>query len=168
VNINVNIKMLKTLDLLILYEEMVRKYHIPQYKISRQSKNFINFKKTFKKLRTILINLDIPPYEYMISQFEERGNRPYPNQLISKQAINRFKNYSNSIDVKGIHEIQESYLKSFIENGYTVEEALGIDIFYYYFRCMKLKNHPKEWNTKVLQEIKRTPKLKNIVKRGIH
>jgi hypothetical protein len=33
---------------------------------------------------------------------------------------------------------------------------------------MKLKNHPKEWNTKVLQEIKRTPKLKNIVKRGIH
>jgi|GEM_PF-2093483 hypothetical protein len=157
----------KALDLLILYEEMVRKYHIPAYSIRRSGKSFINFKKIFKKLNKILNSLDIPPYEYMLSQFEERGNRPYPSQLISKEAINRFKNYSNLVDIEGLHKTQENYLNSFLENGYTLEEALGIDIFYYYFRCMKLKNYPKEWNTKVLQEVKRIPKLKNVIKGGL-
>jgi hypothetical protein len=55
------------------------------------------------------------------------------------------------------------YLERFIDNGYTVEEALSIPIFYYYFRCMIVDDYPSEWDTRVRREIENTPSLKILI-----
>jgi hypothetical protein len=66
--------------------------------------------------------------------------------------------------VKGLHRQQEVYLKMFLGNGYTLEEALGIPIFYYYFRCMMIEDHPKEWDLLVIKEIRNIPSLEELIK----
>ncbi len=149
-----------TLELILLYEELVREYHMPFYKLNRMGKTFAKHKETFKKLKRILTNLDISPQEFMVAQFINKGNRPYPTQLTSKYALAIFRNYQDTNFAEALHKVQENYLKRLLSIGYTTQEALELDIFYYYFRCIKIKNSPVLWKSKASQEIKKIPGLK--------
>jgi hypothetical protein len=107
---------------------------------------------------------DIDAEDFLRVQFQTKGQRPFPNQLYSDAAITRYKTYRSTQDAKGLHQQQETYLNMFQQNGYTLEEALQFHIFYYYFRCMKVKDAPKEWKLKARREISVIPELKKIIK----
>lgn len=142
-----------------LYQELVRRDYIKWYKVSL-TKN----RTTFSKLKKILELEEIDADDFLRVQFQCKGTRPFPNQLLSKHAINRYIKYRDLQNVEGLHHQQEVYLETFMENGYTLEESLQIPIFYYYFRCMKVKDHPKEWKIKVDKEIQSIPELKNLIR----
>jgi hypothetical protein len=146
-----------SLEMMHLYEGLVRASYIKFYKISKNSK------RVFKRLKIKLEEKEIDPEDFIRVQFQFRGNRPFPNQLISKFSLDRYETYNDLRDVKGLHYQQETYLERFIDNGYTVEEALSIPIFYYYFRCMIVDDYPSEWDTRVRREIENTPSLKILI-----
>jgi hypothetical protein len=147
------------LEMMQLYEDLVRKEYIKFYKISKTTR------KTFKSLRTKLEDKKIDPDDFIRVQFQTRGKRMFPSQLLSKGALERYEEYIELQDVLGLHRQQETYLDRFMEIGYTKEEALSIPIFYYYFRCMSMEDYPKEWEHKVEQEIKNIPLIKIIMGR---
>ena len=105
---------------------------------------------------------DISPDDFIRIQFSAKGYKPYPNQLLSKVAMQRYLDHISCITSEEINRTQESYLRELCEDGYTLEEALQFDIFYYYFRCSKLKDYPKNWLFLAQKEIEKTPELKNI------
>ncbi len=141
-----------------LYEELVRKDYLKFYRVSKNSK------RVFKRLKNKLELKEIDPEDFIRVQFQCKGNRPYPNQLVSKFAFERYHIYDDLRDAKALHHQQEVYLDIFIENGYTLEEALAIPIFFYYFRCMLIKDHPKEWDLLVEKEIRNIPSLEELIK----
>ncbi len=147
-----------SLEMMHLYEELVRKDYIKWYKVSKK------FKRVFKKLLIKLEEEEIDAEDFIRVQFQCKGNRPFPNQLVSKFAFERYHIYNDLRDAQGLHYQQEVYLDIFLGNGYTLEEALGIPIFYYYFRCMMIEDHPKEWDLKVEIEIRNIPSLKELIK----
>lgn len=147
-----------SLDMMHLYEDLVRKDYIKWYKISKNSK------RVFRQLKLKLEAKEIDPDDFIRVQFQCKGNRPFPNQLLSKFAFERYHTYNELRDAEGLHYQQEVYLDIFLGNGYTLEEALSIPIFYYYFRCMLIKDHPKEWDLKVEKEIRNIPSLKELIK----
>ncbi len=150
-------------ELINLYEHLVRDNYNPHYKLNRSGKVFLKHRKTFKKLKEILSNLDIPPREFLIYQFQCKGTRPYPNQLISQVAIDRWKSKKLQYHVEEIHHIQEKYLEDLMNSGFSLEDALKLDIFYYYFRCLKLENCPKKWELLAKREVEKFPELKKYV-----
>jgi hypothetical protein len=152
------------IEIIQLYEELVRKNYITHYTLNSRSKNYPANRKAFVKLKSILESKNIDAEDFLRVQFQTKGQRPFPNQLHSKAAIDRYITYDTTRDVEGLHIQQETYLKMFVGIGYTVEEALQFHCFYYYFRCMYIKDHPKEWKLKAKQEIDVIPELKKIIK----
>jgi hypothetical protein len=153
---------MNTLDLINLYERLVREKHSRFYKISRRGDAYVKHRKTFSKLNEKLKKKDISPDDFIRIQFSAKGYKPYPNQLLSKVAMQRYLDHISCITSEEINRTQESYLRELCEDGYTLEEALQFDIFYYYFRCSKLKDYPKNWLFLAQKEIEKTPELKNI------
>lgn len=151
------------LELMLIYERIVRENYNKFYKLNRFGKTFAKHKETFKKLNRILKDADIDHEDFIRVQFSNKGFKPFPNQLLGKDAMNRYLNHINTTNIKDIHYTQEQYLKDFMEVGYTIEEALALDVFYYYFRCMKLKNYPKSWNFKAKKEMDKLPGLKELI-----
>lgn len=150
--------------MMALYERLTREYFLPYYVLNRNSNNYNNHKKKFKELKRMLDTMNISSEEYIKVQFSTKGNRPFPNQLTSKAAIKRYNTHTRTQNIKELLNTQESYLKNFLNIGYTLEEALQFDMFFYFFRCIKLKNHPKKWKLKAKQEINDMPELKKIIK----
>jgi hypothetical protein len=151
---------MKVLEIMQLYQDLIRKEYVPFYKVSVKSKT------AFKKLKAKLDKKNIDIEDFVRVQFQCKGKRMFPNQLNSKYALERYVSYIELQNVEGLHNQQYIYLKRFMECGYSMEEALAIDVFYYYFRCMMIKEHPKEWKIKVDKEIQNIPYLKKIIKKG--
>jgi hypothetical protein len=149
-----------------LYEELVRKNYMHYYTLNSRSKNYPANRKAFVKLKALLETKEIDAEDFLRVQFQTKGQRPFPNQLYSKAAIDRYKRYEATRDARGLHQQQITYLKMFNGIGYTTEEALSFHCFYYYFRCLYIKDHPKEWKLKAKQEIDVIPELKDIIERS--
>ncbi len=154
-----------SLELLHYYESLVREKRKGYSNTNRHSKAFQNKKKIFKKLIDLLDDQDIPPKEFVLAQFKGKGYRPYPTQLLSDKAFQRYRAWKFAYDIACLHRIQEGYLKQLEGMGYSTEEALALDIFYYYFRVRKLKEVPKVWTMYAFREIEMIPGLKEFIDR---
>ena len=147
-----------------LWEDLTLESGRPKWSYRPGSPAYKRRRISFAKLKRLLEKKDIDPEDYIRVQFQCKGKRIFHNQLSGKYAMDRYEAYIKQRDVEGIHAQQETYLKMFMKNGYTLEETLQFHIFYYYFRCMKLKNHPKEWLFKVKKEIDNIPELREFIK----
>ncbi len=154
-----------SLELIHFYEGLVQEKKKEFATAGRFGKAFQRKKKTFKKLIDELNDRDIPPKEFILAQFETKGYRPYPSQLLTDKAFQRWKSWRITYAAKELHEVQETYLKNLKNIGYSIEEALTLDIFLYYFRRLYLKEVPKVWNMHADREIERIPGLKEFLKR---
>ncbi len=154
-----------SLELIHFYESLVREKRNEFAVAGRLGKAFQQKKKIFKKLIGILDNKKIPPKEFILIQFKLKGHRPYPAQLLSEKAFDRWEDWKKQCDVEQIHRTQEKYLKDLTRIGYTVEEALSLDVFYYYFRRLHLKDIPEEWHMYADREIERLSGLKEFLER---
>ncbi|KKK91754.1 hypothetical protein LCGC14_2709750, partial [marine sediment metagenome] len=96
----------------------------------------------------------------------ENGRKHILVNLLEKGLINKDYGLRTHNGGGRLKATQEEYLKNLLESGYTLEESLQFDIFYYYFRCMKLKNYPKKWNMLSKKEIYKLPGIKEIIKNG--
>lgn len=152
-----------SLELIHYYESLVKEKRNEYATTNRFSKAFKQKKKIFKRLIDLLDDQNIPPKEFILIQFKMKGYRPYPAQLLSKEAFQRWKSWNNTRDIKGLHEIQEGYLKKLKSIGYTVEEALTLDIFFYYFRRIHLKEVSRACNMFADREVERMPGLKEFL-----
>ncbi len=154
-----------SLELIHFYESLVREKRNEFAVAGRFSKAFQQKKKIFKKLIAILNNKKIPPKEFILIQFKLKGHRPYPTQLLSEKAFERWEDWKKQHDVKQMHRTQERYLQDLCRIGYTIEEALSLDVFYYYFRRLYLKDIPEAWHMYADREIERLSGLKEFLER---
>ncbi len=154
-----------SLELLHYYESLVREKRKGYSNTNRNSKAFQNKKKIFKRLIDRLDDQDISPKEFVLAQFKGKGYRPYPTQLLSDKAFQRWHVWKSTFDIITLHRTQEEYLKRLKGMGYSTEEALALDIFYYYFRMLKLKDVPKVWKMFAAREIEALPGLKKFLER---
>lgn len=155
-----------TREILDFYVDLVRKKGQKWYKLTYKSKNIQKHKNSFKKLKEVLDYKEIPIKDYMQVQFMGKGYRPFPNQMIGDAAFKRWEEYKKVTKAKDQHYMQERYLKLYLDQGYSLEEALSFDQFFYYFRCLKLKDHPKIWKFYAKKELETMPELRDILKRG--
>ncbi len=151
------------LEMVHLYETLVRENFSKTYRIHRQSKYMQLHKNTFKRLKAVLDVDEIPIEDFMRVQFMNKGYRPYPNQMMGKDAMHRWEEHKRTENIVEMHKMQEKYLAQFVKQGYTVEEALSFDMFHYYFRCMTIKDHPKIWEFYAKKEIEKMPELTKII-----
>ncbi len=153
------------LEMVHLYEQLVRENGNSTYSIHRRSKYMQLHKDSFKKLKQILDEKDIPIEDFMRVQFMNKGTRPFPNQMNGTVAMTRWKEHKASEDISEIYNQQERYLASYISQDYTIEEALNFDVFYYWFRCLKMKDYPAIWKFYAKKELEKMPDLKKIIGR---
>lgn len=154
-----------SLELLHYYESLVREKRKGYSNTNRFSEAFQNKKRIFKKLIDSLEDQGIPPKEFVLAQFKGKGYRPYPTQLLSDKAFQRWRAWKFAYDIVSLHRIQEEYLRRLKVMGYSIEEALALDIFYYYFRMLKLKDVPKVWAMYAFREVEMIPGLKEFLEK---
>ncbi len=159
------VRRITSLELIHFYEGLVREKKKEFASAGRFGKAFQKKKEIFKKLIDTLGDRDIPPKEFILAQFETKGYRPYPSQLLTEKAFQRWEEWRRTYIAREIHRVQENYLERLKSIGYSVEEALALDMFYYYFRRLHLKRVPKAWHMYADVEIERTPGLKTFLKR---
>jgi hypothetical protein len=160
------------LDMVGIYETLVRRKFNAHYRVHRKSQWMQKHKDSFKRLKVLLDAKDIPFEDYMEVQFMVKGRQPMPNQFGSKAFMDRWEWHKKTDNAKAEHYQQEIYLASLIRQDYTVEEALNFDQFLWYFRIIKLKEHCPDikidalWKYKAIQELKKSPALRKLVERG--
>ncbi len=159
------IRRVTSLELIFFYEGLVREKKKEFASAGRFGKAFQKKKEIFKKLIDILSDKDIPPKEFILAQFETKGYRPYPSQLLTKKAFQRWREWRDTYIAKELHRVQESYLERLKAIGYSEEEALTLDMFCYYFRRLKLKKVSKAWDMYADREIEITPGLKRLLEK---
>jgi hypothetical protein len=125
-------------------------------------------KATFIELKKVLDAKEIPIRDYMVVQFMNKGHRLYPNQMKGKAAMDRWEEHKRVENVREVFEQQERYLASYLKQGYTLEEALSFDVFFYWFRCIKMKGYPEIWKFYAKKELEKIPGLNKILKRGLN
>lgn len=154
------------LEMVSLYEDLKRKSGQKWYKIHRQGKLMQKHKDTFKRLREVLEYKKIPIREYMTVQFKNKGWRPWPHQMTGDAAFARWDEFKRSEDGKAEYHMQERYLAQYLKQDYSLEEALALPQFRYWFRCMMLKPHPKIWEFYANKELVTSPGLRDLIERG--
>lgn len=159
------VRRITSLELIHFYEGLIREKKKEFASAGRFGKTFQKKKVLFKKLIDTLNDKDIPPKEFILAQFETKGYRPYPSQLLTDKAFQRWREWRSTYIAKELHRVQEAYLERLKSIGYTVEEALALDMFYYYFRRLYLKKVPRAWDMYADVEIERTPGLKTFLER---
>jgi len=155
------------IEMLHFYEELVKTHTGNKYfQYKPRTTRYLNVLDFFKKLKSILKQHNIDPEEFLRSQFFVKGRQPYPNTLYSKSAIDRYKRLGSKDSMQSYHNMQVEYLKSFLEIGYTKEEALSFDIFNYYFVYMYADYFPSKWIPKIKREMDIIPGLRQFLKGG--
>jgi hypothetical protein len=155
-----------TREMLDFYVDLVRKKGQKWYKITHKSKHFQKHKESFMRLKEVLDHKEIPIKDYIQVQFMGKGYRPYPNQLMGEAAFKRWEEYKRTENSKAEYETQERYLKRYIEQDYTLEEALEMPQFTFWFRCMKVKKPKASWKFYSKKELDKSPGLRDLIKRG--
>jgi hypothetical protein len=155
-----------TREILDFYVELVRKKGQKWYKLTHRSRFIQQHRNSFKRLKEVLDHKEIPIKDYMQVQFMGKGNRPFPNQMLSEAAFKRWDEYKKITKARDQHYQQERYLKSYLNQGYTLEEALNFEQFFWYFRCLKWEHHPEIWKYYAKKELETMPELRDLLKRG--
>jgi hypothetical protein len=126
------------------------------------------YKAVFVDLKKVLDAKEISIRDYMVVQFMSKGRRIYPNQMKGKAAMLRWEEHKRVENVRGVFEQQERYLASYLRQDYTLEEALSFDVFFYWFRCIKMEGYqyPRIWKFYAKKELEKIPGLSKILKRG--
>ena len=154
---------MKALEMVQLYEQLMRENHMPHYIVHRQSKIMQRHKYSFINLKKTLDHKDISIEEFMRVQFMDKGHRPYPDQMSGKAAMDRWEQHKATENVMEVFNQQERYLASYIKQDYTIEEALNFDVFYYWFRCLKIKDYPAIWKFYAKKELEKMPDLNKLI-----
>lgn len=154
-----------SLEMVDLYVNLTREYHGCVITMRHSSSYMKKYKKVFVDLKKVLDEKGIPIKDYMVVQFMSKGHRIYPNQLKGKAAMDRWEEYKRVENIREIFEQQERYLNSYLKQDYTLEEALSFDVFFYWFRCIKMKDCPRIWKFYAKRELRKIPGLDKILKK---
>ena len=157
---------MKALEMVGLYEDLRRKNGDAWFRVHRKGKTMQKHKDTFKRLKEVLDYKGIPIREFMVVQFKHKGYRPFPNQMVGDAAFKRWEEFKRLEDSKSEYYMQERYLAQYLKQDYTLEEALALPQFRYWFRCMMLDTYPTIWKFYANKELVTSPGLKDLIERG--